>query len=151
MMAELTSRSHPYGAKPASNESTDSSLSSYLRYPFRLLGSWKLGSAKKRSGKDPGEDRPPASVEDVELQTRQNVVPPMFLFLCVTTQRAYTRTQKTNICIQSDNDESLFRRIRVEFNRTMGSWRRVLALRKLKEIRFVKVWTRRCLPQWCSY
>ena len=91
------------------------------------MGAWKFGSAEEPPHDENDGGGASNPVEDVELQACQNVSP-TFLFLCVTTCRAYTQTQKTTICIQDDDDMGLFRRMRVEFDKSLGPWRRALSL-----------------------
>lgn len=92
-----------------------------------------------------GRDKPKASraspqadVRDVELQQRQPDTP-RFLFTCVTQERNYRLTEMVPIRLDLSEDDELFGRMREAFKAVLGYWRRYMMVKRLVDIRFVKV------------
>ena len=61
------------------------------------------------------------------------------LLLCVSQWKGYYLTKMVAIDLHLSSDAQIFRRMKVEYNRMIGSWRRFLSLKRLNAIRFVQV------------
>lgn len=70
-----------------------------------------------------------------------NVPPPRYLLLCISLWRGYYLTQMLPVDLNVSNDEILFCQLKASYHRQVGWWKRMLSLRFVKDVRFVRVST----------
>jgi hypothetical protein len=62
-----------------------------------------------------------------------------FLFLCISQSRGYVKTTMIPVDLDLNSDGELFLKLKSEYLKLVGPFRRYLSLRSLKDIRFVQV------------
>ncbi|KAF2439586.1 hypothetical protein P171DRAFT_125938 [Karstenula rhodostoma CBS 690.94] len=70
--------------------------------------------------------------------TSQRNVTPKHLQLCITRHRRYTQTRYTSHSLNMDSDKTLHDLLRKQYTELVGRWKRLLSLRQISQIRFVK-------------
>jgi hypothetical protein len=103
-----------------------------------------FGVAADRS---PNQTAPPqardATQEDDHTITssgqESTVARAKYLQLCISRQRLFTDTSYTSHDLNVESDERLYHLLRAQYRSLIGPWRRFISLRRICEIRFVKV------------
>ena len=99
-----------------------------------LLDRWRRGRSRQdgtSTQRSPG---------DAELQQTDRDHPrDRHLLLCVSQWKGYYMTKMVAVDLHLSSDAQIFRRMKIEYNRMIGAWRRFLSLRRLIHIRFVQV------------
>jgi len=146
-----------YGYKDAQRGDEDARSQAHQRTGITALGARRFAAAvgsqigdtvdafgslirqqlKKRRVND--DDPVDPDNQDLELRPYGPEAPRRYLFLCITQFRRYERTAMVPICVDVQDDDGLFLRLREEYNRIVGPLRRVLCLKRLAAIRFAKV------------
>ena len=68
-----------------------------------------------------------------------NAFPPRYLLLCISTWKGYYLTQMLPVNLNVSNDEILFSQLKSAYHSQVGMWKRIISLRCIKDIRFVRV------------
>ncbi|TVY58466.1 hypothetical protein LSUE1_G008733, partial [Lachnellula suecica] len=117
-------------------------LFSSLRDRIGLLVIWasvmtaKLHRKAGRSGDTGGvELREAYELDGLPIA---NALPPRYLLLCISLWKGYYFTQLVPIDLNVSNDEALFCHLKSAYHCQVGIWKRMLSLRCIKDIRFVR-------------
>jgi hypothetical protein len=68
-----------------------------------------------------------------------NTLPPRYLLLCISMWKGYYFTQMLPVDLNVYNDEVLFCQLKNAYHRRVGILKRMLSLRCIKDMRFVRV------------
>jgi hypothetical protein len=95
---------------------------------------------KRKVGRSGNKDRV-ESREDQELGELPiaNTLPPRYLLLCISIWKGYYLTQMLTINLNVSNDEVLFCQLKNAYHHQVGILKRMLSLRCIKDMRFVRV------------
>lgn len=95
-----------------------------------------------RSGKNRNQGS--RAVEEMDELPIANALPPRYLLLCISMWKGYYFTQMLPVDLNVANDEMLFCQLKSAYHCQVGLWKRILSLRCIKDIRFVRVSTIFC-------
>lgn len=106
-------------------------------------GHWGLSGINtwfRKAHRDGSRNKPPEGTSHQrQTQNASQSTPTRWLFLCITQVRSYRMTERKSLLVNLADDEAMFRRLRQEFSRTLGFWRRLMMLKQVDAVRFVQV------------
>jgi hypothetical protein len=95
---------------------------------------------KRKVGLSGKEDRVHSrDVQELGVLPIANTLPPRYLLLCISMWKGYYFTQMLPVDLNVSSDEMLFCQLKNTYHRRVGTLKRMLSLRCIKDIRFVRV------------
>jgi hypothetical protein len=143
-MSELSANQNfePFTTNSLSVESTRKFLSS-LNDRIGLLAtlvSTITAELKRKVRESDNKDRAESrEVHELGELPIANTLPPRYLLLCISIWKGYYFTQMLPVDLNVSNDEVLFCQLKNAYHRRVGILKRMLSLRCINDVRFVRV------------